>query len=127
MNWLSQMFSGANFTPHGYCIAWDPDLLAELIIANVSIWFAYSIIPIQLFRLISRAGKERIWLSKKTSVIAGFAAFIWLCGGTHLIDVLVLFAPLYWFQAHWDVLTAAVSLVVAGMIEVALHSEGDMQ
>lgn len=72
-----------------------------------------------------RSGKERIYMSKSPAVTVGFAAFIWLCGGSHFIDVLVLFIPVYWLQAHWDVLTAVVSLVVAGMVEVVLHSEGD--
>ena len=42
-----------------------------------------------------------------------FGAFIVACGGTHFMDVITLYVPVYWMSANVKVVTAVASLMTA--------------
>jgi hypothetical protein len=92
------------FTPHGYCLAWDPDLLWLTVIGHLGTAFAYFGIPCMLLLTSREVLAVPRWLG------ALFAAFIFLCGLSHLLEVLVLWVPDYWELAIEVFLTAIVSL-----------------
>ena len=106
--WLLQVAAIQGFLPHGYCFQWSTSLLALMAGSDVAIFLSYYSIPIALIAFV-RARKDVgfnwvFWL---------FAAFICLCGTTHLIDVLTVWVPAYWLQAYTKGLTALVSVATA--------------
>lgn len=109
--------------PHAYCLGGDPALTAEMIVGNAMIFVAYMIIPIQLIRLLFWSDGRRLFFTKLPIVRILFAAFIATCGVGHAIDILVLFTPAYWLQAHWTFLTGIISLASAAVTEYALQPE----
>lgn len=94
--------------PHGYCIAWQPGLVAALVIGNLLIALAYFTIPLVILRFIRQRKdidfKYLHWL---------FAGFIVTCGITHLLHVVELWYPVYYLEAWMDILTAVVSVVAS--------------
>jgi diguanylate cyclase (GGDEF)-like protein len=110
-NWLAEWFGAGLFVPHGYCFAWSPGLLNLFVVANTAICAAYFSIPFFLIRLVRmrsdlRVGKM-LWL---------FAAFIFLCGLTHLLDIITIWYPLYWLSGWVDLATGSISAGTAVML-----------
>lgn len=101
----------AGFMPHGVCLRWDGPLLFAFVIGNLGIALAYFLIPIALRYFI---GKRRDL--PYAYMFKLFAAFILSCGLTHIAKVLTLYQPVYWVEAGLDLLTAAISLVTAGLL-----------
>jgi hypothetical protein len=99
------------FLTHGYCLTWDPVLLWVQIVSNAIIALAYYLIPIALM-ILARHNLDRLlnWF------VAVFATFIFACGTTHVIDIIVFFIPLYWLQGIVLAFTALVSLFAAGAL-----------
>lgn len=93
---------------HGYCLQWQPWLLWTIVVSNALIGAAFCSIPVCLIYL-SRGTTEGIWSWFFTS----FALFVFLCGATHVVSVIVIWEPVYWFQAALDVATAGASTVTA--------------
>jgi hypothetical protein len=92
------------FTPHGFCLSWDTELLFWTIMSNLVIAAAYFIIPVQLFIL-----RRRHRITVPTWFTALFMAFIFSCGAGHLFNIAVLWFPVYWLQAIEDIVTAVFS------------------
>lgn len=94
--------------PHGYCISWQPELIAALVIGNILIALAYFTIPLVILKFIRQRKdldfKNLHWL---------FAGFIVTCGVTHLLHVVELWYPVYYLEAAMDILTALVSIIAA--------------
>jgi len=106
--WILKVAAGEGFLPHGYCFQWSTDLLAVMVGSDAIVMASYYSIPIVLLAFV-RARKDVrfnwvFWL---------FAAFIFLCGTTHLIDILTVWWPGYWLQAYTKAVTAAVSAATA--------------
>ncbi len=97
-----------NLIPHGYCLSWQPDLVAALVIGNLLIALAYFTIPLVILNFIRQRKdidfQHLHWL---------FAGFIVTCGITHLLHVVELWYPVYYFEAVMDILTALISIVAA--------------
>ena len=75
------------------------------ILSDIAIAGAYSMIPLALatywwFKRAELAFPRLFWL---------FAAFIFSCGATHLVDAIIFYAPVYRFSALMKVITAVVS------------------
>ncbi len=104
-DWL---FDPAGLTPHGFCLLWDPGLIWAYAVSDIGIGVAYFTIPLALAIFARRrrdvAFRPIFWL---------FAAFIFLCGTTHFLDVLTLWVPVYGIEAAVKATTAAVSIVTA--------------
>jgi signal transduction histidine kinase/CheY-like chemotaxis protein len=105
---LSEWLLGVGLEPHGYCLLWEPGLIWLYAISDTAIALAYFSIPLALVIV----GKKRsdlvfrplLWL---------FAAFILLCGATHWLDLLTLWAPLYGLQGLVKGATAIASISTA--------------
>lgn len=97
--------------PHGYCISWQPGLIAALVFGNSLIALAYFTIPLVILKFIRQRQdidfRYLHWL---------FAGFIVSCGVTHLLHVIELWYPVYYLEAVADILTAVVSIVAAIML-----------
>ena len=101
-------FDSSAYTPHGFCLAWQPGLLWLTAGSNVLIAAAYFSIPAALVMFLLRRRDLR-----HTPVIVLFAAFILACGATHLLDAVTLWMPFYWLSGAADAATALLSVVTA--------------
>jgi two-component system sensor histidine kinase/response regulator len=108
MNEIFRFLTDTNFIPHGYCLSWSPSLLWTFIVSDSLIFVSYFCLPIAL-GYFARHRKDFPYIR----VLWLFAVFILACGATHLMDVVVLWKPLYPLAAIFKVLTAIVSVITA--------------
>ncbi len=102
---LSDLFDTSDFPARWHCGRWTPLHGWIHIISDLAIAGAYSMIPLVLvtyWRLKRNelAFPRLFWL---------FAAFIFSCGATHLIDATIFYEPVYRFSALMKVVTALAS------------------
>ena len=105
---MSELSGMNDFVPHGFCLAWDPDLMIALILSNALMAFAYLIITFVL--LVGSAQQKPAmprWL------YWSYAAFVFCCGLSHVLDDITLWFPVYRLQAVILGITAMVSLLAA--------------
>ncbi len=105
---LLELLAAEGFLPHGYCFQWSPGLLSTMVAADAVTAAAYYSIPIALLVFVRRRKDLHFnW------IFVLFSAFIFCCGTTHLVDILVIWRPDYWLQAGTKAVTAGVSIVTA--------------
>ena len=94
--------------PHGVCLSWDPDLIAAMVVSNALIATAYMTLTLILTRA-ARTPEPGVprW------VYWSFAAFIFSCGLTHVLDDATLWLPVYRLQAAVLCMTALISVFAA--------------
>ncbi len=107
-NWLRSWFEPSAFSPHGFCLLWEPGLIWLHAVSDVLIALAYFSIPLALLAFLRR---RRDFGFPGLALL--FVAFITLCGLTHAIGVLTLWQSWYWLEGGVKALTAAVSLITA--------------
>jgi two-component system sensor histidine kinase/response regulator len=97
-----------SFMPHGYCLAWNPQLLALFIVGNVLVALSYYSIPAALW-IFLRQRKDLAfnWMFQL------FAAFIFLCGTTHVMKIWTIWSPNYWAEGLLDLITGLISAYTA--------------
>jgi two-component sensor histidine kinase len=105
---LHQIISDASYMAHGYCLLWKPWLVTLHAASDIVIALSYFAIPVAIW----------IFLRKRPTLqmrgLAGmFAAFILLCGLTHVLGLVTLWFPIYEAQGVVKAATAAVSLATA--------------
>ncbi len=98
----------SHYAPHGYCIAWDPNLLWTFVAGNLLVAISYLTIPAGLL-IVVRKRKD----IKHRALVGLFAAFIFCCALTHLIKIWTFWYPHYWAEAIVDAITGVVSLITA--------------
>ena len=108
---MTSPFSLSQFTPHGFCLAWQPGLIWLQAGSDLLIAAAYFSIPATLVVFLRR----RSDLAFKP-IFALFAAFILACGTTHILGAVTLWVPLYWLDGGVKALTAALSVATAAAI-----------
>ena len=99
--------------PHGHCYLWQSDILWTHVIADALIAIAYISIPTSISIIAWRHAN-----SPSIGIAILFAAFIVLCGITHLFNIYVIWNPAYELQSYLKALTAIVSIATAIMIAV---------
>jgi len=111
---FSELFSGggAALLPHSVCFQLRPDLIWLHVTADTVIALSYFVIPVLLLYFIRR---RRQPLSFGWAV-ALFAAFIVLCGVSHVLEIVTVWRPIYYWQGIEKAITAAVSLATAIVI-----------
>jgi PAS domain S-box-containing protein len=99
------------FTPHGFCLQWQPGLLWLHAGSDIATGVAYYVIPIGLAWLVLKRHDLTLgwmfWL---------FALFILACGTTHFMDVWVLWEADYGAQGLVKAFTALVSILTAVLL-----------
>ncbi len=108
MNGLSAF---SQFTPHGFCLAWQPGLVWLEAASDLLIAGAYLSIPAALVAFLRR----RADLAFKP-VFGLFAAFILACGTTHILGAVTLWVPLYWLDGVVKAITAVLSVLTAAAL-----------
>lgn len=98
----------ASFAPHGYCLLWNPLLIATHVVADVLIFLSYFAIPGALLLFLRQRPDLRY-----RGLVALFAAFILLCGLTHLVSLATLWIPIYTVEGVLKLVTGIVSATTA--------------
>lgn len=107
-NVLTRLLSTDGFMPHGMCYLWQPGVLGLHIASDALIAAAYFSIPFVLLQVVRR----RPDLTFNWALIC-FAVFIVACGSTHLMDIWVIWHPVYWLSGGVKAITAAASVATA--------------
>lgn len=106
---LSRALLTTEFLPHLFCYLRNPRLIWTHVIADGLIGLAYFAISVTLAYLIQK-GRRDIpfhW------VFLAFGLFIIACGGTHFMEVVTIWVPVYVLSAVVKVFTALASVSTA--------------
>ncbi|HEY3266997.1 MAG TPA: ATP-binding protein [Armatimonadota bacterium] len=127
---LHTLVSGDPFMPHGHCYLWTPALLWMQVGSDMLIGASYVAIALMLWSMVQK-GKTLIPFRP---MFFAFGLFIIACAGTHFMEVLTTWNPVYWASGLVKVVTAGASVATAfalpkviptalGMLEAAHISE----
>lgn len=103
---MTGFFNSDAFMPHGHCFLWQADIFWLHVLSDSGIAMAYFSIPFAL-----------VWLLHKRKdipfegIFLLFAAFILLCGATHIMSIWVLWHPDYALEGVLKAMTAVASIV----------------
>jgi signal transduction histidine kinase len=102
---LAWLFSSQGFMPHGHCYLWQPGTLWLNVGSDALIAGSYFAIPIPLYYFVRRREDEipYFWIPLM------FAAFILLCGTTHVMEIVTVWNPQYRAAGALKLLTGLVS------------------
>ena len=109
---LTEWLLTADFLPHAYCYLGNSRLVWTHVIADLLITIAYFGISITLGYLGYR-GRRAIpfhWM------FLAFGLFILACGGTHLMEAITIWKPVYILSGAVKLFTALVSLTTAAVL-----------
>ncbi len=104
-NWL---FNPGGLTPHGFCLSWEPGLIALHVASDVVIGLSYFSIPLAIAAFARRRPDMRYG-----AIAYLFVAFILACGATHFLAVLTLWVPAYGLEGLVKLVTAGLSMATA--------------
>ena len=100
-NWLFPQ----EFMPHGHCYLWDPLILWQSVLSNALVGLSYYCIPLALLYFVrKRKDLEFHW------IFLMFSAFIFVCGTTHFLNIMVIWRPAYRLDASMMSITAFFSV-----------------
>lgn len=104
-------FEPSAFTPHGFCLLWEPGLIWLHTVSDILIALAYFSIPLAIIAFLRRRQDlEYRWVAWL------FAGFILACGATHVMSIVTLWQPYYWLQGGVKLGTALISLATAALL-----------
>jgi PAS domain S-box-containing protein len=102
------ILSDAGFMPHGMCYLWRPDVLSLHVASDALIALAYFSIPFTLLYFVRKRRDLKFqWM------FVCFAIFIVACGATHLMEIWVIWHPVYWVSGSIKAITALASVPTA--------------
>lgn len=101
----------SDFMPHGHCFMWKPDILWLHVVSDGVIAASYFSIPVALVVLFRRRTDFSY-----SNVLALFAAFIFLCGVTHVFGIWTMWDPIYRVEGVVKGATAVVSVLTAAAL-----------
>ena len=97
--------------PHGHCYLWNQGVLWLQAISDAITSLAYFSIPLVLLILV----RQRRDLAF-SSLFLWSALFIVSCGLTHLMDIVIIWKPLYWLQGVVKAITGISSAITAFLL-----------
>ena len=105
----ARLFGSAEYLPHAFCYLRRPALVWTHVTADSLIGLAYLAISVTLAYLVYKARRDIPfhW------IFLAFGLFIIACGGTHFMEVVTIWKPVYVFSAAVKIFTALVSLMTA--------------
>ena len=96
----------SSYMAHGFCLNWEPSLVALHVGSDIIIGISYYSIPLVMFYYAYR--RRDIPFFK---IFILFAFFILSCGTTHLLSAYTIYRPEYWMEGYAKALTAIISAV----------------
>jgi signal transduction histidine kinase len=105
---MPSLLEGAVLAPHGFCLSWEPGLIALHVVSDGIIAASYYSIPLALALLLYRRRDISFswmgWL---------FVFFILACGTTHVMGIWTLWQPVYLGEGAVKGVTAFASVMTA--------------
>jgi len=101
--------TSTQFLPHRFCYLSDSRLIWLNVLADSLIGVAYVAISATLAYLVHCARNDIPF----SWMFLAFGLFIVACGGTHFMEVLTVWHPLYWLSGDVKVVTAVASVATA--------------
>jgi signal transduction histidine kinase len=98
-----------DYMPHGHCYWWEPGLVGVHLVSDALIGLAYLAISLTLAHFVR---KSRVELPFHWMFLA-FGIFIIACGGTHVMEIVTLYVPVYWISGYVKIVTALASVATA--------------
>ncbi len=114
MGFFDRLVDGS-LMPHGHCLLWRPDLLVMHVGGDALTVISYFAIPPAL--LVLRRKRSDLAFDK---VFLMFAAFIFLCGITHLMGIINVWEGFYFMHGIAKVSTGLVSVATAIAVWILL-------
>ncbi|ABG57396.1 sensor histidine kinase [Cytophaga hutchinsonii] len=115
LDFFSKLLLTESWPARWFCGKWSDFHGWLYICSSLAIWAAYFAIPFSLFYLLRKKNNEIPFVK----VLWLFILFILLCGLTHLVDVVIFWAPVYRLSALILFITAIISWVtVFGLYKV---------
>lgn len=108
---MNMLDSVTGLMPHGVCFFYRQDLILLHVISDAVIALAYFSIPVTLLHFLRK--RQTIPFAH---VLVLFAAFITLCGLTHIMGIWTIWKPYYFLQGGVKTLTAIVSMLTAAVL-----------
>lgn len=109
MTALLDWIDPAPLMPHAFCFVGRKDLILLHVMSDLGIALAYFMIPLTLLYFLRRYRRR---MSFNWAIVL-FAAFILLCGISHVLGIVTIWSPVYYLQGWVKALTAVVSLATA--------------
>jgi len=88
-------FMTSNYMEHGFCLNWEPALVALHVGSDIITGISYYSIPLAMFYF---AYRRRDLPFYKLFIM--FALFILSCGTTHLFSAYTIYRPDYWAEGY---------------------------
>lgn len=109
---LSRELLKTDFLPHIFCYLRSPGLIWTHVISDALIGLAYFAISVTLAYMIYRTRRDIPfhWM------FLAFGLFIIACGGTHFMEVVTVWIPVYVFSAVVKIFTALASVATATVL-----------
>lgn len=104
MDFFLKLFDTSDFPARWTCGRWSEGHGWLHVLSDLGIWSAYFAIPVVFCYFLFRRRDMPFRL-----IFCLFAAFILLCGTTHLIEAIIFWSPVYRFAGVVKLLTAVVS------------------
>lgn len=106
---LGRSAESLDFLPHSFCYLGNRTLITTHLVSDLTIGASYIAISLTLGYILWKAKRSMPfhWL------FIAFGLFIIACGGTHFMEAITLFQPVYWASGYVKAVTAAASLAVA--------------
>ena len=101
--------TSSKYLAHRYCYFNNPQLVWSNVVSDSVIAISYVAISVTLAVLVNRARREIPF----SWVFLAFGLFIVACGGTHLMEAVTVWVPLYWLSADVKIVTALASFATA--------------
>lgn len=109
------LFDTTPYSPRWLCGHWTAAVGWTHILSDFFIFLAYIGIPVSLLYY-----QNKIKALEINYIFYLFAAFIFLCGSTHLIEVIIFWMPIYNFAGLIKFFTAVVSVLTFAIITIKL-------
>jgi signal transduction histidine kinase len=107
LHFFSSLFK-MDFMPHGSCYLWQTNILLLHTISDGLIAVSYFVIPVLLVIFVRK--RKRLSFSVMFWM---FAAFILLCGTTHVLNIVTIWDPVYRFEGLVKLVTGIASVLTA--------------
>src|SRR5690242_660264 len=106
VTFMKRIFVASDFMPHGHCYFWRPDVLWLNVLSDAVIALAYYSIPlVLLYFVLKRKDIPFNWM------FLMFGLFIFLCGTTHVMNIITVWVPTYRLDGVIKLLTAIASIM----------------
>ena len=104
------------FMPHVTCYLGNSTVIAVNLVSDLLIGVSYVVISLTLVYLVraSKGGIPFHWM------FLAFGTFIIACGGTHFMEAITLWDPVYWVSSYVKVVTAVASVATAIALPVVM-------